>query len=116
MAGPYQAEDLGQLLHALLQPTALIELGVIAGCLAVAWLVVRLARGPQARRGSIWFGRGVVDGLRLPDLSSAIHQFRSPADPAETLQLQLPALEIATRRLRGSRDPIIHFAIAACAS
>ncbi len=69
MAGPYQAEDLGQLLHALLQPTALIELGVIAGCLAVAWLVVRLARGPQARRGSIWFGRGVVDGIFFPLLA-----------------------------------------------
>lgn len=69
MAAPIRAEDLGQLLHGLLQPTALIELGVIAGCLAVAWLVVRLVRGPEPRRGSMWFGRGVVDGIFFPLLA-----------------------------------------------
>jgi len=35
---------------------------VIAGCLGVSALVVRLARGPQARPG-IWFGRRIVDGV-----------------------------------------------------
>lgn len=66
MAAEFKTEDLGRLLHALLQPTALIELGVIAGCLAVAWLVVRLVRGPEPRRGSMWFGNGVVDGIFFP--------------------------------------------------
>ena len=66
MPAPMRADDLGELLHALLQPTALIELGVIGGCLAVGWLVVRLVRGPEARRGSIWYGRGVVDGIFFP--------------------------------------------------
>ena len=69
MAAPLRAEDLGQLLHALLKPTALIELGVIAGCLAAAWLVVRLVRGPEPRRGSMWYGRGVVDGIFFPLLA-----------------------------------------------
>ena len=69
MPAPMRADDLGELLHALLQPTALIELGVIGGCLAVGWLVVRLVRGPEARRGSIWYGRGVVDGIFFPLLA-----------------------------------------------
>ena len=69
MAAPVRAEDIGQLIHALLQPTALIELGVIAACLAVAWLVVRLVRGPEPRRGSMWFGKGVVDGIFFPVLA-----------------------------------------------
>jgi len=66
MAAEFKTENLGRLLHALLQPTALIELGVIGGCLAVAWLVVRLVRGPEPRRGSMWFGHGVVDGIFFP--------------------------------------------------
>ena len=66
MAAPSKADDLGRLLHALLQPTALIELGIIAGCLMVAWGVVRLVRGPEPRRGSMWFGHGVVDGIFFP--------------------------------------------------
>ena len=69
MAAPVRAEDIGQLIHALLQPTALIELGVIAACLVLAWLVVRLVRGPEPRRGSMWFGKGVVDGIFFPVLA-----------------------------------------------
>ena len=34
------AEDLGQFVDALLKPTALIELAVLAGCLGLAWGVV----------------------------------------------------------------------------
>jgi small-conductance mechanosensitive channel len=68
-ARPLRVDDLGELLHGLLQPTALIELGVIAGCLALAWLVVRLVRGPEPQRGSMWFGRGVVDGIFFPLLA-----------------------------------------------
>jgi small-conductance mechanosensitive channel len=63
------AQELGRLLHALWQPTALIEIGVIVGCLGLAWLIVRLVRGPEARRGSIWFGHGVVDGIFFPVLA-----------------------------------------------
>lgn len=69
MAAPMHFEELGQLLHGLLQPTALVELGVIAGCLVLAWVVVRLARGPEPRRGSMWFGHGVVDGIFFPLLA-----------------------------------------------
>jgi small-conductance mechanosensitive channel len=63
------AEELGRLLHALWQPTALVEMGVIVGCLGVAWAIVRLVRGPEPRRDSIWFGHGVVDGIFFPVLA-----------------------------------------------
>jgi small-conductance mechanosensitive channel len=60
------SDELGRLFDALLKPTALIELALLAGCLLAAWGLVRLLRGPQPRRGSIWFGRGVVDGVLFP--------------------------------------------------
>ena len=53
MASPFTAEELGRLIDALLKPSALIELGVLAGCLLLAWAIVRLARGPVPRKGSM---------------------------------------------------------------
>jgi small-conductance mechanosensitive channel len=58
--------DLTQLLHALVRPSALIELALFAGCLALAWVLVRLWRGPQVRADSVWFGQTVVDGVLFP--------------------------------------------------
>ncbi len=69
MARTFAAEDLGRFLDALLKPSALIELGVLVGCLGLAWGIVRLARGPAPRQGSMWFGRGVVDGIFFPLLA-----------------------------------------------
>jgi len=60
------ADELGRLLNAFFKPSALIELAVLLACLVLAWAVVRLLRGPEPRRGSIWFGRGVVDGVLFP--------------------------------------------------
>ncbi|MBC7939238.1 MAG: mechanosensitive ion channel, partial [Chitinophagaceae bacterium] len=60
------ADDFGRLVGALLKPTALIELGLIAVCLLAAWALVRLWRGPLPRPESIWFGDDVVDGLLFP--------------------------------------------------
>ena len=50
------AAEFGALLRELAQPTALIEAAVLLGCLAAAWLLVRLLRGARAVPGSIWFG------------------------------------------------------------
>ena len=66
MTQPLAADDLRQLVDALLRPGAVIETVVVLGCLVLAWGVVRLWRGSQARRGSIWFGDGVVDGVLFP--------------------------------------------------
>jgi small-conductance mechanosensitive channel len=63
------AEDLSRFVHGLLQPSALLELGVVAACLGLAWALVRLIRGPEAKPGSIWFGEGVVDGVLFPVLA-----------------------------------------------
>jgi small-conductance mechanosensitive channel len=60
------ADEFGQLLHALLKPSALIELGVFVACLAVAWLVVRLLRGQVAQPRSTLFGERIVDGALFP--------------------------------------------------
>lgn len=60
------ADELGHLLQALLKPTALIELAFLVGCLAAAWLLVRLLRGAVPRPHSILFGNGVVDGVLFP--------------------------------------------------
>ena len=60
---------LRELLDSLVEPGALIELAVLAGCLGLAWAVVRLIRGPHSPEGSIWFGRRVVDGVLFPILA-----------------------------------------------
>ena len=69
MRGSLSADELGQLLTGLLRPTALVELGLVAGCLLLAWLAVRLLRGPQPTPGSTWFGDRIVDGALFPALA-----------------------------------------------
>jgi len=69
MARAQTPADLGELVAALLQPTALTELAVLAGCLLLAWLVVRALRGREPKPGSIWFGDRIVDGALFPLLA-----------------------------------------------
>ena len=66
---PLTGEELEGLVTSLGTPSALIELGVIAACLAVAWLAVRLLRGAESRPGSIWFGRRVIDSVLFPGIA-----------------------------------------------
>ncbi|HEY8710841.1 MAG TPA: mechanosensitive ion channel protein, partial [Burkholderiaceae bacterium] len=66
------AEDLKDLLVLLKQPGALAELAVLAGCLVLAWGLVRLIRGRDAPEGSIWFGKRIVDGVLFPVLALAL--------------------------------------------
>ncbi len=62
-------EDFTRFAQDLLQPAALLEFGVLAGCLGLAWAVVRLIRGPMPQSGSVWFGEGVVGGVLFPVLA-----------------------------------------------
>lgn len=67
MAAP--AEDFDAWLAALLRPSVLIEMAVLAACIGLAWLMVRLARAsldPQRRPNSVWFGARIVDGVLFP--------------------------------------------------
>ena len=61
-------DDVGLWTQAFLRPTVLVELAALAGCAALAWLLVRgLQRG--LRRGdprSILFGERIVDGALFP--------------------------------------------------
>jgi small-conductance mechanosensitive channel len=68
-ARPLTAAELEQLLTRLQQPTALIELAVVLGCLALAWLLIRFLRGKQSDPSSIWFGHHVIDGILFPVLA-----------------------------------------------
>jgi small-conductance mechanosensitive channel len=60
------AHELTQLGQDLLKPTALIEAGVIVGCLLLGWALVRLLRGAAPTPGSVWFGRRIFDGVLFP--------------------------------------------------
>jgi small-conductance mechanosensitive channel len=61
--------ELGEFAEALLKPAALTELAVLAGCLVLAWGVVRALRGAEPTPGSTWFGDRVVDGVLFPVLA-----------------------------------------------
>ena len=69
MAAPLTADQLNDFAESLLKPSALTEAVVLAVCLGLAWVVVRLLRGRVARPGSIWFGDGVIDGALFPMLA-----------------------------------------------
>ena len=72
MAGPLDSQQLNDLLGSLTQPGALTELAVLAGCLALAWGIVRLIRGPNVPEASIIFGRRIFDGVLFPVLALAL--------------------------------------------
>lgn len=69
---PMTADQVNELLSSLTQTSALIELAVLAGCLFVAWGMVRLLRGRELPEGSIWFGKRIVDGVFFPVLALAL--------------------------------------------
>ena len=63
-------DDIGAWLEAFLQPSVLIELIALAGCVALAWVLVSVLRRsvPQVSPRSILFGRKVIDGVLFPML------------------------------------------------
>jgi small-conductance mechanosensitive channel len=61
--------SLDEFLAALAHPSALLEFAIAMACLGLAWLAVRLLRGPLPPERSIWFGRRIVDGVLFPVLA-----------------------------------------------
>lgn len=61
-------DDVGRWFQSFLHPTVLIELGTLAGCTVLAWLVVSGLRRALHRGDSrsILFGRKVLDGVLFP--------------------------------------------------
>jgi small-conductance mechanosensitive channel len=72
MIRPFDSAALDQLVSDLLRPAALAELGILAGCLVAAWIIVRLIRGRERPVASVWFGDRIFDGLLFPLLALAL--------------------------------------------
>jgi small-conductance mechanosensitive channel len=68
-ASPLTADELGRLVDSLLQRSTLVEIAIVAGCLLLAWLVVRFMRSPETPANSVWFGTHVIDGVLFPVLA-----------------------------------------------
>lgn len=66
---PLTADELAYIWTHLHERSALVEASLLAVCLGLSWLIVRLWRGRQATDGSIWFGTHVVDGVLFPVLA-----------------------------------------------
>ena len=73
-ARPPLLDELGDWLGRLAQPTVLIELAVLSGCVALAWMLVAALRRSmhQYDPKSILFGRRVFDGALFPLVLLAI--------------------------------------------
>ena len=93
---PLTAAELEQLLTRLQQPTALIELAVVLGCLGLAWLLIRFLRGTQPDPRSIWFGYPVIDGILFPVLALVLaliaRRVLQDAIPLAVFRLAIPVL------------------------
>ena len=74
--------DIDKLVQDLGHPGVPLEIGVLLGCLAVAfgicWLIGR--RQPPE---SVWFGRAIVDGLLFPLLALVLHLQRDAGAGAD---------------------------------
>lgn len=97
---PLTPHELANLWEHLQRPVALVEIGILLGCLSLAWLVVRLWRGRQGDVRSIWLGRHVIDGAMFPVLSLglallAYRLFRGSL-PMVVFQVVLPVLTSLT--------------------
>ncbi len=96
MARPLTPEDLARLGESLLTATALAEFAVLAACLGVAWLAVRLLRGAQTPSASIWFGRRIIDGVLFPVLALLLallaRRLLGPLLPLAVFNLVVPIL------------------------
>ena len=91
-------DDVGHWFERFLQPGALVELGVLAVCVALAWVLVQqLSRRSRAHdRRSILWGRSVVDGALFPltllALAYAARALVALWLPLAVFKLAIPAL------------------------
>lgn len=99
-ARPLTAAELELLVSRLQQPSALIELAVVLGCLGLAWLLIRFLRGKQPDPRSIWFGHHVIDGILFPVLALVLaliaRRVLQEVIPLAVFRLAIPVLSSLT--------------------
>src|SRR5215831_8324885 len=90
----HAGETLTQVWDALTRGSALVELGVIVGCVLLAWGITYAAR--RRAPGSVWFGKRAVDGVLFPLLALALvvaaRAALAPRMPIGLLRLAVPIL------------------------
>jgi len=100
VAHPLTSEELIQLLDGLQQRSALAEAGILLGCLALSWLLLRVWRGANGDPHSVWFGRHVIDGILFPVLalllSLAARRVLIGVLPLTVFRLVIPVLASLT--------------------
>ena len=72
MIPSFDTHEIDELVVGLTRPGAVAELGILVGCLALAWIIVRLIRGRKRPVASVWFGDSVFDGFLYPLLALAL--------------------------------------------
>ncbi len=72
MIRSFDVKAFDELVVALTQPGAIAELGILAACLLLAWLVVFLIRGRSRPVASVWFGNQIFDGVLFPVLALSL--------------------------------------------
>lgn len=89
-------DELVVLMGNLLKPTALIEGGVLAACLLLAWLITRVVHRQVAKPASIWMGDRVIDGVMFPAvallLALASRSLLTGSVPLAVFRLAVPVL------------------------
>ena len=90
-------QDLAALTAQLGHPDNLRDLGVLALCLAAAWLMIRAWRGREPGDvASIWLGHHVVDGVLFPVMALTFtyvaRRLLGQGDPSTVLRVAVPML------------------------
>jgi small-conductance mechanosensitive channel len=84
-----------KLLRDLSQPGVSVEAGVLVACLAVAFGICWLI-GRNQPKDSVWFGRGVIDGLLFPLLALVLtfgaSKVMASYQPVAVLRVAVPVL------------------------
>jgi small-conductance mechanosensitive channel len=95
---PIPIDDFSLWLASFGRPQSLLELALLACCGLLAWLLVALLRrvfSPDASY-SIWFGRGVVDGVLFPAVLLALgftaRTLWAAEHPVHILRIAIPVL------------------------
>ena len=91
-------DSLDEWLTSLAQPSALLEMGLVAACALLAWGVVRLVRRVTANTDntSIFFGKRIIDGVLFPllllVLAYVASVFLSRVLPLAVFKVAIPVL------------------------